>query len=676
MGDKIKALALAHGEKIGTGVVAVIVVLLVWAAIGRDGLEPGREPDDLKAKAQAAKSNIDRSVWDEEYDRRPEFKQYDDRSIMDNISPVEYKITKRLDPPLFEEKVKREDPVLLAALDLEVHAGFGPFALVADENVIGGGLDPLLGEGPAAPRRPGRPPRRGGEDDAGGLLEGGGEGLIDGGEDPIAQPRPLPAWAEDYYGGIEVGGGARVEGRRWAVVNAIVPIAAQLEIYEDVFRGAEGFDPTADIPEYVAYFVERADVTRGTAPTWKQVAVFTPTLVGKATEDWAMQAQEVIDPNYFNPLLVFPLGPRLLKDWGEDVTHSQVPLAPTAEELEQQRLEEGDDNPIEPEGDDNIFDQFGQPAAPRPGPGGRGQQGSMRRPPVQRPPVGRGGPRINEGGVPGQMGVPQAPHLLLRFFDFEVRPGHSYQYRVRLVMADPNYYRGAAPGAAPGEGVAAKERPMLPEKHLSKDAIERRRAVMKTKVKGYRFTDWSEASPAVYVPFESRVLAGDVKSAPVGRFTGEPSAKVVIEYFDPISGVTAVKTVENMDRGGVGNFIDQADVIDPATRQIIPVKEQEFETSVILLDMRGGDRMLRSDKRPGEILFMNPSGQLEVRTEPQDEEEILFYKDLFDPAEDAGLLEGGGPGLGIPGAFPGGGLLDGPQPRDRRRGTRAPRGGS
>ena len=79
------------------------------------------------------------------------------------------------------------------------------------------------------------------------------------------------------------------------------------------------------------------------------------------------------------------------------------------------------------------------------GPGGRGGEfGGMRGGPGMMPGMGRG---MEGGGFGGEMGMaggggfggrggfdangePQAPHWLLRFFDFSVEPGKKYRYRV------------------------------------------------------------------------------------------------------------------------------------------------------------------------------------------------------------------------------------------------------
>ena len=49
----------------------------------------------------------------------------------------------------------------------------------------------------------------------------------------------------------------------WAVVVAKVPIKEQVKLYRDAFENARGYNPAADMPQYLGYFVERAEVRGG-----------------------------------------------------------------------------------------------------------------------------------------------------------------------------------------------------------------------------------------------------------------------------------------------------------------------------------------------------------------------------------------------------------------------------
>ena len=49
----------------------------------------------------------------------------------------------------------------------------------------------------------------------------------------------------------------------WAVVVAKVPIKEQVKLYKDAFENARGYNPSGDLPQYLGYLVERAEVRGG-----------------------------------------------------------------------------------------------------------------------------------------------------------------------------------------------------------------------------------------------------------------------------------------------------------------------------------------------------------------------------------------------------------------------------
>jgi hypothetical protein len=77
--------------------------------------------------------------------------------------------------------------------------------------------------------------------------------------------------------------------------------------------------------------------------------------------------------------------------------------------------------------------------------------------------------------------APPVPYKLFRFTDFDVQPGHSYRYRVQLVLKNPNY------------GISA-------------DAL----ATPAVKPEPYRDTPWSDASAVANVPPAPRLLAAGI----------------------------------------------------------------------------------------------------------------------------------------------------------------------
>ena len=157
--------------------------------------------------------------------------------------------------------------------------------------------------------------------------------------------------------GIPLMGDERVEQVYWATVVAKVPIREQMKLYQDAFENARGgFDPMRDFPRYVGYQVERAEVARGEELAWQPVFVYdgqrdsvpgkpiakavTMNAMNKLAEvaatTWAAQVPEVVDDRYLDYVLTFPLPPLAGRDWGADVTHSDIPLAVDTPPLEEE----------------------------------------------------------------------------------------------------------------------------------------------------------------------------------------------------------------------------------------------------------------------------------------------------------------------------------------------------
>jgi len=105
----------------------------------------------------------------------------------------------------------------------------------------------------------------------------------------------------------------------------------------------------------------------------------------------------------------------------------------------------GSSNPYAPY-NSNTYGGAGQPGSGSGDggrPGGPGGPGAAPSPGGFPPPSGPGGPGTTpQPGGPGaqvQQTLPEIDHLLLRFLDPDVKPGFTYQYRVRLRMKNPNF---------------------------------------------------------------------------------------------------------------------------------------------------------------------------------------------------------------------------------------------
>ena len=126
--------------------------------------------------------------------------------------------------------------------------------------------------------------------------------------------------------GVKLTGVEDVKEISWVTVLARVPIKQQYQLYDDALQNSRGYAQGRDIPSYVGYVVQRAEVTDVEQGQWKTIETVTRNSLTKKMKRWPANPAEVIDNKYSHPLLTHPLPPLLLRDWGEHATHSEMPL--------------------------------------------------------------------------------------------------------------------------------------------------------------------------------------------------------------------------------------------------------------------------------------------------------------------------------------------------------------
>ena len=139
--------------------------------------------------------------------------------------------------------------------------------------------------------------------------------------------------------------------------------------------------------------------------------------------------------------------------------------------------------------------------------------------------TGAADPGLNTApGADGTLDESRPPkYLLFRFFDFSVQPGKQYVYRVRLALQNPNReVKGS----------------LLKNPEVAKET--------------YLKTNWSDPSPVISVPRNTRILAASVKPA---RGSIEPSGKIRIAKWVQRKGIE-VSEEFSVKRGDVANFSD------------------------------------------------------------------------------------------------------------------------
>jgi hypothetical protein len=681
--DKLQQLVLLHIEKILLVIVVGLMLLLVYRGFSLPHLETTLSPQALVQKTQGAKQYIDDpNRWNEVSVTRPV-----DFDVVKKVGevqkpsdPMAYMLVTTWSRPDFPKLSPREDPTLFAPEKLIVRAVVGPLASYPrSESEM---VDPLFPQKTEEQIRADRKKREleekkkkkeeeklasAGNDGAPRPARGKKKGASDEGGEMTAPPRRGGMTSGGYGGeyGSQMPGGLYPESvdLGFAVQNAeqtiarnvasvtlmaVLPIQRQTEEYDKKFTNALDYDPRRDMPHYMEYRVQRADVTNVDPTTeaeklpWENLArpsVVLAELFGDERTPglYAGIPTEVSDPTYLSEALTHPAPPYLSRDLWDLLTHPDVPLATVnpaygegvaAGAVAQAGTPGDDDAPSAP-----AFGAPGMPGMPGGGEGGMPGMGGGMRPGFNR--MGSGG----EGGMPGMGGgmraggsmLPRAggtpmgggeggygsygagmptytppKFQLIRFTDTKVIPGHKYRYRVRVMVHDPNHPNLLLGFTAPTSaslGETARKRVKETE---TADAARPKDKQSGLAYRTYwRFTDWSEPSPIADIPYGERVYAGKAIQRTVARVkgvdvAGEPAATTLAVVFahDKVADVPG--ELSNVGRGYVLNFsLDgkaveaekKPKVIHPVTKEVVDLDKFNIVTNAMVADIMGGEQI-------------------------------------------------------------------------------------
>jgi hypothetical protein len=662
---KVQDFLLQNVEKIVLGVVAFVFLLMLYSALSAAG-RFNKSPDDLKKQADAGRSAMEATTFADYVKEKaaaaatqpadpaaggaappsPGLAMVDyvaqAKRIQVRIEEKPYTTPVGWDPPPFEPQQRRDEPPLFAVQQLRGATGVGAFSMTIQV--------PTEGETERTDKTAGKT-----TDKPAGKTEGKA-GLLAGG-DRMRGPGGL-----GMAGGM-AGGADSIRGQRWVVLTGLVPIEKQELAYAETFKASPGYTQD-DYPMYSAYLVERVEVAsadEAANPDWKKAKQF-PSIqtVETAMSQWNQsRGGDVVAPEYLDERLTFPLGPLMNRDWDANVAHEpEIPI-----------LKGDERGPGQGPGG-----MMGMGPGGMPGRGMEGMRGG------RMPGGGRGAmPGMERGMGPGGLVVggdaategdpfntnPNAaadkaraaqaenaastdekkapPYKLFRFFDFNVEPGKQYVYRVCLALVNPNYHKGTS---------------LLKKPELAADAF------LKTK--------WSEPSPLITVPRDTRVLMASVKPA---HGANDPSGRLLAIRWAKRKGAEIYEEF-NVVRGQVANFADvSGKIVGGAAQGQSRTIKASFNSDTTAIDFRGGDSMpgVPGGKKPsslkaaGECLLLDCDGNLIVRNELDDlptYDETTAEPEKTGP-EAGGLGRGMMPGMG-PG-MPGRGLesLEGPTKPNR-----------
>ncbi len=404
-------------------------------------------------------------------------------------------------------------------------------------------------------------------------------------------------------------------------------------------------------------------------------------LYNRITKFWPSQMEDVVDSRYLVDVLALPLPPLVGRAWGSDATHPDIPLLANTPQLEEEMMPLEEEQPKEEEladaDDEASMFRSADPQGIGPGyggergggrfdggergyggpgrgygggergygeyGGGRGAYGGGRgaygmggeRGAYGGGGYGRGGGYGGEGRGYGGMGgggragsqpmtLPRGvDYWLLRFFDFSVQPGKKYKYRVRLVLDDPN------------AGLGPNQASMLHSTVLDRLAkINEAARAKNTRPANVRFVDdWSEPSRTVGIPLAGSVKLAEAKPSASGRVSDEPTVKLLVESFDFDESGNAIQAATQRDfrRGYVANLVakDQ-EYLGPGGQWIDKLETFKFYTGMTVLDMDGGETLGKDATAPARVLLMDPAGEVHIRNEMDDKQDVTYHKMIFD----------------------------------------------
>ncbi len=727
---KLQQMLMLHVEKIVLGLVLVAVAWFIYQGVSLPKLEESKSPNKLSAEAARMTTQIgDPSHWALLLPDRKPIVEHDVPGLVKQgqlaNASTPYGLPQPWLPPNFPKAISRPDPRLFAPLNIKVVVLHGPMAMLPTRNDV----DPLLAAaqaatptpevGPVRPNQPQsiRPP--GGEGKRQppgtrpkrGLLEGGeGMGMEGMGPGPGPgmmgmQPGGTPgtrALPPEAIVGYHAGGETIAKEARAVVVMAAVPLEKQFEEYEKAFKEALDYDPIRDVPRYVLYVVERADVTADPAqdPAQAQWAALS---IGRALGEmnlWGPSPRELVELTAIDPILTNRIPPFMQREIYETLLHPDIPIAKmqTAEQLaaENQALRPGDAAAAGPAiKEDDLTNPNAAPVvgANAGGPGGEGMR-MMQQGPGGYPAMRPGGPGgYGEGmgmmaGAPGSQ-MAMAKYRLLRFTDTTIQPNKKYRYRVKLILEDPNNpFDGMAPRWDPSRSTPLRK-PSI--QSMSNAALTRVRSADAAKAKDPNarpfllYTDPSEPSEIVELPpvnryFAGKATAGNGNALAIGTppnvtmtppvLSTQPSTNLLTVGFDSALAVD-VPAEKEVFRGSTLNFEKEVEVIHPSLLSILPIGKYTFKNNSMVIDFVGGNDIpnvdtKRSDKvqEPSEVLIFDGEGNLQLLDETDDIEGFRRYL----PPKIEEPKNTPTPG-GIEQPFPGGILEGGPgrNPRQPRR---------
>lgn len=693
--DKLKDFAVYNFEKLIVAIVVLMSAYLIHSGLGKEIITEKHDPDKLAQSATEVKRQVDEDhteaiVNSPDNPREPTFDIALEQQKFHN--PIKWSAYQ---PSLWDmtkatkDKVRRKDPDLSAPADVRTQGVIASLAYRSKDGTYAlTDLEPA-DELEVVEVKPKRSSKRNKRAQMMDMMMGGGEDM--GGSDydmeemmmmdmdmgmssPAAGASgPVRKLDADKNLGMTAkettslktgdpqppvpGIGLFIAG------SAVIPHKQLIKSYQEALSYAAEYDPVKrDLPRYIAYEVQRADVTNKTVDQLTDadwiVRDTNNLTIWNAANFWSGFAPEIVPDDYTIPGVTMWIPPVLLDPYASFATHPLIPMK-TQRELQQEELEReaelakleardatmtdfevdiaggnarsfgmgGYDMEMDMGMDDDYMDmEMGM------GMGGMGMMGS----------------RSENEGKPAEENP--VDYKLIRFYDFAYilgkgvdknapRLNHKYVYRVRFAVNDPNF--PMKPELQP------RSRNLDPEAYkryvtLSADAEQNQKRDYK------RWSDWSDPSAPTSLPPLDRAAFGSVKpnkprTATVDGRTilvesDAPVAEVVASSFDPALGVFIPARMDVTEGTVLSTEVETAEVVDPISLEVKKLPEKKLINSkATVIDVEGGAPLeIVEDEtivEPGFFLMVDSDGKLTVRDST--EEQRVYRIQSF--AEERGL---------------------------------------
>ncbi|HEY6565371.1 MAG TPA: hypothetical protein VIY86_12790 [Pirellulaceae bacterium] len=597
-----------HVEKIALAVVGFLGLLIVFGGFRqREGIDGGKSPEALRNEVTKATSHIESFKWDEHYRAERDLDQDLLERASETLRRVDseaYVSSRVMKPAYHAPRIMRTDPEVFSAMAVQARAGFGTLPKRRERrNPFGSGQNPSFNQ-----------TNPDGEDNG----------------------RPIPTEFMTRMDGGRGGSNENgVQGTYFVAVTALIPYRKQVEEYLRRFQNADDFNPQRDLPLYINWTLERAEVVRGRkGRRWASIADIRTARenMRRGRDQGGMgRENEVIAPGAFLPSLTMPMPPGL--------ESHELDLVACHDRVQSKEQYEEEMESRENDRRRRWRDREGMGSGSPRGPGGGG--------PEFRDGRQDGGRRERfEGGMPDGMqdgsgvdsGLAQdvmnpgfdtkrvPEYKMFRYFDFGVNQNRVYQYRLQLKLEDPNFPRNSSQDPPPS---SLHDEVQARVVSLKAEGRRGERPLRETKV--------SEPSNMVKVEMGQRLLVGPVVAP---RQLTVPGTGVTYSAVGTEAIGKAIAVEFDRDRAAelpldvnlrMGSVAYAKGKVEPVLRWkgwLDKEEDRSVRVNQVVLDLRGGEELGVADLRvPGEMLIWDAARQqLLVRGELEDADEFPTFK--------------------------------------------------